>query len=382
VIEWDRQTQERLLGRRVEAVLTAEDSDRFARQRILVTGAGGSVGGELARQLAGCHPAQLVLMDQSEYGLFRVEADIRDLFPRVPVAVYLGDVSRRVDMGRVCRETRPDVVFHAAAYKHVTMAEQAVVAAARANVVGTIEAVQAAKAVGARFVFISTDKAAAPRSVMGATKRLAELLVLDQATERFRPIVTRFGNILGSSGSVVEIMLRRASRGLPVPVTDADATRYFMTGEEAAALVMKADRIGAGGEVFWLDMGDPIRIGDLADRVIALATPSGRRPAPVETIGMRPGEKLSEMLTAQGLEIERTSYPRIWRARQRDVPRLAVYRALRQLRRGCAAGDPGAIVAALTAAVADYEPSEVALTASAAALQLQASGRARAPRRA
>jgi FlaA1/EpsC-like NDP-sugar epimerase len=382
VIEWDRQTQERLLGRRVEAVLTAEDSDAFARQRILVTGAGGSVGSELARQLAGCQPAQLVLMDQSEYGLFRVEADVRDLFPRVPVAVHLGDVSRRVDMSRVCRETRPDVVFHAAAYKHVTMAEQAVVAAARANVIGTIEAVRAAKAVGARFVLISTDKAAEPRSVMGATKRLAELVVLDQATAAFRPIVTRFGNILGSSGSVVEVMLRRASRGLPVPITDANATRYFMTGEEAAALVMKADRIGLGGEVFWLDMGDPIRIGDLAERVIAYGTPPGRRPAPIETIGLRPGEKLTEMLTAQGLEMRRTSFPRIWRARQRDVPRLAVYRALRRLRRGCAAGDPAAIIEALLAAVADYEPSDAVRAASTATAPAQPSWRAGSTRRA
>ena len=357
MIELDRATQERLLGRRVESVLTTADTDAFARQRILVTGAGGSVGGELVRQLAGCQPAQLSLVDHAEYGLFRVEAEVRDLFPRVPITLCLADVSRRVDMQRAVRDARPTVVFHAAAYKHVTLAEHAVVAAARTNVLGTIEVVRAAKACGARFVFISTDKAAEPRSVMGATKRFAELVVLDQASEAFRPIVTRFGNILGSSGSVVEIMLRRAARGLPVPVTDPQATRFFMTGEEAAALVMKADRIGQGGEVFWLDMGDPIRIGELADRVIALGTPAGRRPAPIETIGLRPGEKMSETLTAQGLEMRRTSFPRIWAARQRDVARLEVYRALRLLRHACATGDDGAVITALTTAVVDYEPS-------------------------
>ena len=154
-----------------------------------------------------------------------------------------------------------------------------------------------------------------------------------------------------------------------------------MTGEEAAALVMKADRIGVGGEVFWLDMGDPIRIGDLAERVIALGTPPGRRPAPIETIGLRPGEKVSEMLTAQGLEMRRTSYPRIWRARQRDVPRLAVYRALRRLRRGCASGDAVEVIEALSAAVADYQPSEVVRAASAAAPD-QPSRRAGTTRRA
>jgi FlaA1/EpsC-like NDP-sugar epimerase len=176
---------------------------------------------------------------------------------------------------------------------------------------------------------------------------------------------------------VVEIMLRRASRGLSVPVTDANATRYFMTGDEAAALVMKADRIGVGGEVFWLDMGEPIRIGDLAERVIALGTPRGRRPSPIETIGLRPGEKLSERLTAQGLDMRRTSYPRIWRARQRDVPRLAVYRALRRLQRGCAQGAAGEVVEALSAAVADYQPSEIVRSAPAAD---QPSRRAEAPR--
>jgi FlaA1/EpsC-like NDP-sugar epimerase len=360
VIELDRETQEHLLGRRVEHVLSASDGRTFAGARVLITGAGGSVGGELARQLAGCQPARLVLMDHSEYGLFRTHADLKELFPRVAIEVALGDVSRRVDTQRAVQLAAPDVVFHAAAYKHVTLAEEAPVAAARTNVLGTVEAVRAARLAGARFVLVSTDKAAEPRSVMGATKRLAELLVLDQATERFRPIVVRFGNILGSSGSVVEIMLRRAARGLSIPVTDAAATRFFMTGEEAAALVMKADRIGRGGEVFWLDMGEAIRIGELAARVVAIGTPRGMRPSPIETIGLRPGEKMHETLTAQGLEMAPTAVARVWRARQRDVPRLAVYRALRSLGRACERGDASAVVDALCAAVNDYEPSAVA----------------------
>ena len=145
-------------------------------------------------------------------------------------------------------------------------------------------------------------------------------------------MVTRFGNILGSSGSVVEIMLRCVERGRPVPVTDPDATRFFMTGEEAASLVMKAAQIGEGGEVFWLDMGEPVRIGDLVDRLITLATPAGTPRVPVETIGLRPGEKMREELTNQGLEMKRTAHHRIWRARQQDV------RAARGLPRAAPAG--------------------------------------------
>jgi FlaA1/EpsC-like NDP-sugar epimerase len=361
VIELSRMVQERLLGRRVDGILTATESSGFAGQRVLITGGGGSVGSELARQVAGSQPAHLVLFDHAEYNLFRIEAELREVFPNVPVSVCLGDVSRRVDIVDACRALQPHVVFHAAAYKHVTLAEQAVIAAARTNVLGTVQTLKAAREVGARFVFISSDKAAEARSVMGATKRFAELVTLDASTSRFRTMVTRFGNILGSSGSVVEIMLRCVERGRPVPVTNPDATRFFMTGEEAASLVMKAAQIGEGGEVFWLDMGEPVRIGDLVERLITCATPAGAARVPIETIGLRPGEKMREELTNQGLEMRRTSHHRIWRARQGDVPRLAVYRALRGLTRACATGDTGAALDAIRLAVSDYVPSQAVL---------------------
>ena len=361
MIELKRTAQERLLGRRVDAILTTHDSSGFTGRRVLITGGGGSVGSELARQVAGCQPAQLVLFDHAEYNLFRIEAELRDTFPGLPLSACLGDVSRKVDILDACREARPQIVFHAAAYKHVTLAERAVVAAARTNVLGTVQTLKAARAVGARFVFISSDKAAESRSVMGATKRFAELVTLDLSAPRCPTMVTRFGNILGSSGSVVEIMLRCVERGRPVPVTNPDATRFFMTGEEAASLVMKAAHIGEGGEVFWLDMGEPVRIGDLVERLIALATPAGTPRVPIETIGLRPGEKMREELTNQGLEMKRTAHHRIWRARQRDVPRLEVYRALRLLARACAAGDAGGALNAIRLAVSDYVPSQAVL---------------------
>src|SRR5262249_17812002 len=181
----------------------------------------------------------------------------------------LCDVTRTVSVSRLLRRIRPDIVFHAAAYKHVTMAERHAVAAARVNVLGTLTVLAAAREAGARFVLISSDKAAAPTSVVGATKRFAELAVLaSRDDDGTRPIVVRFGNVLASSGSFVEIMRERIRRQLPVLVTDPDATRFFMAVAEAASLVMKASLIARGGETFWLGIGPPIRIGDLVGRLM------------------------------------------------------------------------------------------------------------------
>jgi FlaA1/EpsC-like NDP-sugar epimerase len=360
----DRQVQEQLLGRTVDGVLTAIDRRALRGQRLLITGAGGSVGSELARQLAACGPQSLTLLDHSEYQLFQVERDLRDEYPRLPIDALLGDVSRRTDVRAACLAARPTAVYHAAAYKHVPIAERSIIAAARANVIGTAEMVRAAREIGARFVLVSSDKAAEPRSVMGATKRFAELLALRQRSRLFRPIAVRFGNILGSSGSVLEIMLRAVRAGRSIPVTSPDATRFFMTAQEAVSLVLKADLIGRGGEVFWLEMGQPLRIGDLAERVIAYATPEGAPHVGIDVIGLRPGEKMREELTTQGLEMRKTSHPRIWSAKQRDVQRPVIEHSLRLIRRGCASGDASAVLEAISMAVADYEPSNAAVAAA------------------
>lgn len=367
MIGLSRDVQERLLGRAISGVLTAGDREALAGKRLLVTGAGGSIGGELARQLAACDPSVLVLFDHAEYNLFRIDAELRESWPQVPVEPVLGDVSRRSDIATACRGWRPHAVFHAAAYKHVTLAERSLVAAARTNVIGTAETLRAAREVGARFVLISTDKAAEPHSVMGATKRFAELVALTQADASFRPIAVRFGNILGSSGSVVEIMLRCIRDGRPLPITQPDATRFFMTAEEAVWLVLKADLIGRGGDVYWLDMGSPVRIGDLAERVMDWATPAGARRVGIDVIGLRPGEKMREELTAQGLAMMPTSHERIWSARQRDVLGTTVRNALTRLRRACATGDAFAAINALMSVVDDFEPSPHAVAAARAA---------------
>jgi FlaA1/EpsC-like NDP-sugar epimerase len=361
VIELDRAAEERLLGRPAESVLTPLDRRALKDRRVLITGAGGSVGSELARQLAACRPATVTLVDHAEYNLFRVERCLRAEYPSLSIEAVLGDVSRRTDIRAACLAARPHAVYHAAAYKHVPITETSAIAAARVNVLGTVETVRAARDVGARFLLVSSDKAAEPRSLMGATKRLAELVALYQRSRLFRPVVVRFGNILGSSGSVVEIMADAVRAGRNVPVTDPSATRFFMTAEEAVSLVIKADLMGRGGDLFWLDMGQPLRIGDLAERVIAWATPEGQKPAEIDVIGLRPGEKLREELTSQGIEIKKTSHPRIWSTRQNDLPRQTIITAVRQIRRACAAGDAAMALSAITAAVPEYEPSDAAV---------------------
>jgi FlaA1/EpsC-like NDP-sugar epimerase len=363
-IRLSSELEEQLLGRALRAVLTDADHHALAGQRVLITGAGGSLGSELTRQIAARRPQRLVLLDHSEYAVFRIQNEVREHHPDLDVQVVLGDVTRRADMRAVCAELKPHVLYHAAAYKHVTITERATIPAIRTNVLGTLEAAHAAREVGARFVLISSDKAAEPQSVMGATKRLAELVALGMASPTFRPIAVRFGNILGSSGSLIEIMARCVNEGRNVPVTHPDATRFFMTAAEAVSLVLKADLIGGRAEVFWLDMGEPLRIGDLAERFIESFTPAGQPPVAVDVIGLRPGEKMCEELTTQGLTMRSTSHPRIWSARQRPVGQQAIAAAVRAIRRAVAVGDAEAALEAMQQAVGDFTPSAAARAAA------------------
>jgi FlaA1/EpsC-like NDP-sugar epimerase len=363
-MELDRDTEQRLLGRPVESVLTGLDRRVLKGRRLLVTGAAGSMGGELARQLAACAPASLTLVDHAEHNLARVEHRLRLDYPSLTIHAVLGDVSRRADIRAACDAVRPHTVYHAAAYNRVPRGETSVVAAARTNVLGTVETIRAARAVGARFLLLSSDKAAHPASVMGVTKRLAELVAVHQRSRLFRPVVARFGSILGSRGSEVEIMADAVRAGRKVPVTDPSATRFFLTAEEAASLVIKSDLMGRGGDVFWFEMGQPLRLGELAERVIEWATPAGRPRVEVDVIGLGPGEVLREELTTEGLEMKATSHPRIWQARQHDVTRTSILRAITQIRRACASGDAAAALAALVEVVPQYEPSDAARKAA------------------
>jgi FlaA1/EpsC-like NDP-sugar epimerase len=292
--------------------------DIIEGKTILITGAGGSIGSELARQAFAIGPRRLVLVDRSESALFEIhrELETRRLRGRgnVEIAIHLANVASRGAMTRLIATESPGVIFHAAAYKHVPMMESHPSDAAHVNVGGTMALLDAAEAAGVeRFVFVSTDKAVKPSSVMGASKRVGEMLVADTARRTGRPYVSvRFGNVLGSTSSVVPIFQEQLEKGEPLTITHPDMTRFFMTIPEAAWLILDAAALGESGDLFVLDMGDAVRVVDLARDLVRL---SGRDPDshPFEIIGLRPGEKLHEELFYAGETVRPTASSKVLR---------------------------------------------------------------------
>ena len=352
-----REEEELLLNRPVEDLVTAGDRLEFAGRVCAITGAGGSVGGELARQIAACDPAGVVLVDHSEHALFRIERELAERRPPFPIEAVLCDVTRAAAIRRALCHRRPSVVFHAAAYKHVTMAERAICATARVNILGTVATLAATRDVGAQFVLISSDKAAAPCSVMGATKRFAEFVVMARGPGFERHAVVRFGNVLASSGSFVEIAREQIRTRRPIVVTDPRATRFFMSLSEAATLVMKASTIAKGGETFFLDMGAPVSIGEMTDRLLRAATSHGLPPIPIEIVGLRSGEKLAEQLTSQGIGMRPTEHRRICAALQPAVSPSVATTLLPALHAAMAREDATGVLEILTDAIPDFVPS-------------------------
>jgi FlaA1/EpsC-like NDP-sugar epimerase len=298
---------EDLLGR-TPVPTDLESVRRFIEgQRVLVTGAGGSIGSEICRQVASLGPAQLVLLDHDETHLHDTAATIGG-----PSEQALVDIFDRDAVFETFERFRPEIVFHAAAHKHVPVLEQHPMEAAKTNVFGTLNVVDAGVVVGTRrFVQISTDKAVHPSSVMGASKRVAEQTVLAHAPEGAAYSTVRFGNVLGSRGSVSPTFARQISQGGPVTVTDPRMTRFFMSVEEAVQLVLQASVLSNGGEIFMLEMGVPVKIIDLAERMIRLSGCQVGIDIPIEITGMRPGEKLNEVLSTPDEEILATSHPYI-----------------------------------------------------------------------
>jgi FlaA1/EpsC-like NDP-sugar epimerase len=296
----------------------------MAHQTVLVTGAAGSIGSELCRQLAAHEPDSLVLYDRHENGMFALELELRNRFPRIHLVPILGDVLLEDQLRSVFDAHRPAVVFHAAAYKHVPIAEQNVLEAVRNNILGTRNVAQAAIAHGVReFVLVSTDKAVRPASVMGVTKRVAEMVVQSMPNAGCAFMAVRFGNVLGSNGSVVPIFREQIARGGPVTVTHPDATRFFMTIPEAAQLILQAAAFGRGGEICLLEMGEPIRIVDLARNMIRLSGFEPDLDVAIAFTGLRPGEKLHEELMAEGEEVTAIYHDRIRVLRANAVPARA-----------------------------------------------------------
>ncbi|MEM0965512.1 MAG: nucleoside-diphosphate sugar epimerase/dehydratase [Verrucomicrobiota bacterium] len=314
---------EDLLGR--ESVLVANDSIRdFVKERVvLVTGAGGSIGSEIVRQVASFNPARILLLDHSELAVFSIEQEMRENESGASVTALVADICEPLTMRKILKRYRPAIIFHAAAYKHVPLMETQPWEAVANNAVGTLRIGSLAREFGVeRFVLVSTDKAINPTSVMGASKRLAEMAVQSlqessacaaDATGRSgtKFCSVRFGNVLGSSGSVIPTFRRQIERGGPVTVTHPDVTRYFMTIPEAVGLVLQAAAIGEGGEIFLLDMGKPVKIIDLARQMIQLSGFEPDTEIEIEITGLRPGEKLFEELNYETENSEETVHPRI-----------------------------------------------------------------------
>jgi FlaA1/EpsC-like NDP-sugar epimerase len=350
--------------------------DYVAGCTVLVTGAGGSIGSELSRQVFDLDPARLVLLDRAEGPLYDIERELallggrdsgtpsRSGRSRAELVTRLANVASPESMRRLVLEDQPVMVLHAAAYKHVPMMEAHPADAVYTNVGGTLAALRSSlEAEVERFVLVSTDKAVAPSSVMGATKRLAELAVEAVARSSGRRYVAvRFGNVLGSSGSVVPLFQRQLREGVPLTVTDPEMTRFFMTIPEASRLILEASLMGEPGDLFVLDMGDPVRIVDLARDLARLA---GRDPdsVPIQYIGLRPGEKLHEALFYDAETIERTAHPKVLRARDDGAPGrgVDVLAELDELVAVGASGDHDAARAALATTLVRLQPLAVGI---------------------
>ncbi len=335
---------------------------------VLVTGAGGSIGSELCRQIIKLRPARLILLEISEFALYSIEQELKAIQGELKIDVdlrpFLGSVLDQEKCERILRTFSVETIYHAAAYKHVPLVEHNPIEGIRNNVFGTLSIARAALATEVQsFVLISTDKAVRPTNVMGASKRLAELIL--QAFARQNPktrfCMVRFGNVLGSSGSVVPLFRKQIMDGGPITVTHPEITRYFMTIPEAAQLVLQAGALGEGGEVFLLDMGEPVKIIDLAKRMVHLSgleirsdeNPDGT--IEIKHVGLRPGEKLYEELLIGG-DVEGTEHPLIMRAQEAEIPWAILQDLLKELDESCQRFHYEHVRELLLQAVAGYVP--------------------------
>ena len=358
-----------LLGR--ELVLPNSDlltKNSFSKT-VMVTGAGGSIGGELCRQIMEQAPKTLLLVEQSEYALYQIHYEISTRIENhgglnVQIVPLLASVTNPDRMRIIVGEWQPDVIYHAAAYKHVPLVEANVVEGIRNNTIGTLTVAQIAIELGVpHFILISTDKAVRPTNVMGASKRLAEMILqaLAQSASKTKFSMVRFGNVLNSSGSVVPKFRQQIKDGGPVTVTDLRMTRYFMTIPEAAQLVIQAGALATGGDVFLLDMGEPVKIVDLARRMIELSgldvkdAQNLEGDIEIEEIGLRPGEKLYEELLIDG-NPEKTIHPRVFKSHEDFLPWSELELKVQQISQAIEKNDDQALIALLKELVSGYKP--------------------------
>jgi FlaA1/EpsC-like NDP-sugar epimerase len=350
-----------VLGREPVEVDLGSIASYLARETVLVTGAGGSIGAELCRQIARVRPARLVLVEHSEAALFDVERELVGDRAFSAVATVLGDCGDRAKMSQVFERYRPSVVFHAAAYKHVALLEANPLEAVRNNTLATRAVADVAVEYGAeRFVLVSTDKAANPKNLLGQSKALCEWIVeiyghRPDVSTRF--VAVRFGNVLNSSGSVIPIFQRQLEKGGPLTVTHPEMTRYFMTIPEAVSLIVQAGAIGGRGQVFVLDMGEPVKIVDLARNMIRLSGQEPETDIAIEYVGAKPGEKLHEELWNEGEQVSPTKHPKLLRATRKPVEPEWLEEQLAELEGMVARGETLDVVSKLTSMI--REPRRV-----------------------
>ncbi len=360
---------EQLLGRDKVDLDIPEIAKTYAGRVVMVTGAGGSIGSELCRQLLNCHPARVILFEQGEFQLYTIDQELQAEAKAtgIPVVARLGSVTNKARVAGVIAEEGVEIILHAAAYKHVPLVEQNELEGARNNVLGTQVAAEcAAEAKLERFILVSTDKAVRPTNIMGATKRMAELVVQDMQTrhQQTKFAMVRFGNVLGSSGSVLPLFQRQIARGGPVTVTHRDVTRFFMTIPEAARLVLLAGAYAKGSDVFVLDMGEPQKIIDIAHRMIALSGRKVKDPTTgigdieVKVTGLRPGEKLYEELLIDDNSLLPTPHAKILRAQEGMLSQIEVASMLRELQGSIVEADKVRLRKLIAARVDGYHVQE------------------------
>lgn len=359
---------EDLLGRPQSALDRAAMASLIKGHRVLITGAGGSIGSELVRQVAAFGPSQLTLVDASEYALYTIDLEVTERCPHLPRRSYIGDVRDAARMDHIFSDVQPELVIHAAALKHVPLVEANPLEGMRTNTLGTRTIGEACQRHGVRMmVLISTDKAVNPTNVMGATKRMAELYcqaadVVGRESNGTRFVTVRFGNVLGSTGSVVPLFQRQLERGGPLTVTHPDMTRYFMTIREAVELVLEASTVGAAddsfkGRIFVLDMGEPVKIVDLARQMIRLAGLEPDKDVTISFTGLRPGEKLFEEIFHGAEPPVKTEHDGILVATPRVVVKDTLDTALNTLDSACRDGNVSTAMDILRTLVPEYAPS-------------------------
>ncbi|MDP1538644.1 MAG: nucleoside-diphosphate sugar epimerase/dehydratase, partial [bacterium] len=352
---------EDLLGREAVSLDTKSLKNFLGNKTVLITGAAGSIGSELCRQVANFNPSLLLILDQDETGIFNIANELEDSFPRLKVSSIIANIQDEEKINQIFEKFRPSVIFHAAAYKHVPLMEEHPDEAVKNNIFGTKVVAELAIKYGAEnFIFVSTDKSVNPTLVMGATKRVGEMIcqALNQKNAT-KFISVRFGNVLDSRGSVIPIFREQIKRGGPVEVTHPEMKRYFMVTSEACLLVMQAGAMGRGGEVFVLDMGEPVKILDLAREMIRLSGFEPDKNIPIVFTGVRPGEKLfEEILTAEEGTIA-TQNQKIFNAKLSEIDEKKLNQGLENLREAVKKANRKEIVNILKQFIPSYQPNVI-----------------------